>query len=177
MLPMLMSQSSARRLTWALADEELANDDDSVDGQEDEVADDGDEEVADDGEDEGWELPEGWEAGTSTTTGETYYINTLNDERTWDRPTQTAAEVVAAAAESGLPAGWKCWGLTARTPPTQPAVALLRLNSMAQGNHGNTPQDVARGAPPEVAQESISGPTSNCCGNIWVVSRTARCRP
>ena len=89
-------------------DEELADDGDSVDGQDDEVADDGDEEVADDGEDEGWELPEGWEAGTSTTTGETYYINTLNDERTWDRPTQTAAEVVAAAAESGLPAGWKC---------------------------------------------------------------------
>jgi uncharacterized protein YbdZ (MbtH family) len=91
-------------------DDEIVDDED----EDDEIVDDDGEIVDDDGEvaDEDYEddgeIPEGWETGVSTTTGETYYINTLNDERTWDKPTQTAAEVVAAAAESGLPPGWKC---------------------------------------------------------------------
>ena len=86
-------------------DDESGGDDDGdiVDdgGDGDDVDEDYDE--ADDGE-----IPEGWESNTSMTTGETYYINTLNDERAWDKPTQTAAEVIAAAVESGLPSGWKC---------------------------------------------------------------------
>ena len=47
-------------------------------------------------------LPEGWETGTSRATGETYYVNTLTGESTYDPPTQPAA---GAGSGSGVAEG------------------------------------------------------------------------
>ena len=35
-------------------------------------------------------LPDGWEEKKSSSTGGTYYLNTLSGESTWDRPTDAA---------------------------------------------------------------------------------------
>ena len=51
-------------------------------------------------------VPEGWTTRKSTTTGETYYINSLTNETTWSRPTRTAAEALDEFLGSG-PAVWQ----------------------------------------------------------------------
>ena len=51
-------------------------------------------------------VPEGWTPQKSTTTGDTYYVNSLTGETTWSRPTQTAAEALDEFLDSG-PAVWQ----------------------------------------------------------------------
>eukprot|EP01047_Picozoa_sp_COSAG01_P030756 COSAG01_NODE_2156_length_8253_cov_15.131280_2_plen_768_part_00 len=50
-------------------------------------------------------LPLGWEAAVSTSTGETYYVNTETGDSTYDRPTTAAAS--SDATVDGLPSGWE----------------------------------------------------------------------
>ena len=51
-------------------------------------------------------VPEGWTTRKSTTTGDTYYVNSLTGETTWSRPTRTAAEALDEFLDSG-PAVWQ----------------------------------------------------------------------
>ena len=50
------------------------------------------------------ELPAGWATAVSQSTGDMYYINTLTNESTYDRPTQPA---VADSGWEELPEGWE----------------------------------------------------------------------
>ena len=61
-------------------------------------------------------LPEGWESAVSTSTGHTYYINTVSGASTYDRPTVTAVEALTLTVDDNdsnggdwttLPEGWK----------------------------------------------------------------------
>ena len=56
-------------------------------------------------------LPPGWETAESRSTGETYYVNTVTNETTYDRPVVQGdagalASPVPAVPSEGLPAGW-----------------------------------------------------------------------
>jgi hypothetical protein len=95
------------------SDQELPAVDDGGGGGDDYGDDDDGAAAADEGEEveeeeEQGEVPDGWTAAVSSSTGDTYYINNINDERTWDFPTETAAESAAKTLEAGLPKGWKC---------------------------------------------------------------------
>ena len=62
-------------------------------------------------------LPAGWETGVSTSSGDTYYINSLTNETQYEFPdgpcvaeaTTSAASAGSAGGDSsqGLPAGWE----------------------------------------------------------------------
>ena len=52
------------------------------------------------------ELPAGWEAAESRSSGDTYFVNSLTGESTYDRPTAPAAEAAGAAqSEAAGPEG------------------------------------------------------------------------
>jgi hypothetical protein len=47
-------------------------------------------------------LPDGWEARVSSSTGETYFFNTVTQESEWDRPTTAATAAPVAAAPAAV---------------------------------------------------------------------------
>ena len=58
------------------------------------------------------DLPPGWEAQVSSSTGEVYYVNTVTQESTYDKPTERAftdsfLSTAGPSAEQELPVGWE----------------------------------------------------------------------
>lgn len=66
------------------------------------------------------ELPAGWEARTSRTHGDTYYVNLITNDTIYDWPTEPAID---------LPEGW-----TVKDPPpfvTERSCALTRVPGLS----------------------------------------------